>query len=149
MTGHRIRASIRDGAGRRATALAPARVALERAAARVAPGVAVAVGDGQARRRRRRRADARVRRDRADRPTSWFAAQARRWLAFPFTGIPARPDVAAGIFLHNLRALAAVGGLLLIAQSAQWTGGPTSPRVLRRPCAGSARFCSAPRSRRT
>jgi hypothetical protein len=50
-----------------------------------------------------------------------FTAQARRWLAFPFTGIPARPDVAAGIFLHNLRALAAVGGLLLIAQSAQWT----------------------------
>ena len=50
-----------------------------------------------------------------------LAAQARRWLAFPFTGIPARPDVAAGIFLHNLRALAGVGGLLLIAQSAQWT----------------------------
>jgi hypothetical protein len=50
-----------------------------------------------------------------------FAFQARRWLAFAFTGIPARPDVAAGIFLHNLRALAAVGGLLLIAQSAQWT----------------------------
>src|SRR5947199_6971761 len=38
-----------------------------------------------------------------------FADQARWWLAFPFTGIPARPDVAAGIFLHNLRALTAMG----------------------------------------
>jgi len=45
----------------------------------------------------------------------WFAAAARRWLAFPFTGIPAQPSEAAGIFIHNLRALAAVGGLLLIA----------------------------------
>ena len=35
--------------------------------------------------------------------------------------------MAASIFLHNLRALAAVGGLLLIAQSAQWTARPTSP----------------------
>ena len=58
---------------------------------------------------------------------AWFAAQARRWLAFPFTGIPARPGVAAGIFLHNLRALAAVGGLLLIAQSAQWTEREDAP----------------------
>jgi hypothetical protein len=56
-----------------------------------------------------------------------FAAQVRRWLAFAFTGIPARPDIAAGIFLHNLRALAAVGGLLLIAQSAQWTGRTDEP----------------------
>ena len=46
-----------------------------------------------------------------------FAAQARRWLAFPFTGLPKEPQVAAGIFLHNLRALAAVGGLLLITRS--------------------------------
>ena len=51
----------------------------------------------------------------------WFAAAARRWLAFPFAGIPARPGEAASIFIHNLRALAAVGGLLLIAQSAYWT----------------------------
>jgi uncharacterized membrane protein SpoIIM required for sporulation len=56
-----------------------------------------------------------------------FAAQARPWLAFPFTGIPARPGIAAGIFLHNLRALAAVGGLLLIAQSAQWTASADEP----------------------
>lgn len=49
-----------------------------------------------------------------------FAAPARHWLAFPFTGVPADLHVAAGIFLHNLRALAAVGGLLLIAQSAYW-----------------------------
>jgi hypothetical protein len=56
-----------------------------------------------------------------------FAAQARRWLAFPFTGISARPDVAAAIFLHNVHALAAVGGLLLIAQSAQWTASAGEP----------------------
>jgi hypothetical protein len=52
-----------------------------------------------------------------------FAAAAREWLAFPFTGIPARPAIAAGIFLHNLRALAAVWGVLLIAQSALWQPG--------------------------
>ena len=46
-----------------------------------------------------------------------FAASARRWLAFPFTGIPASPGEAASIFIHNLRALAAVWGMLLIAQS--------------------------------
>lgn len=46
-----------------------------------------------------------------------FAADARRWLAFPFAGIPARPGEAAGIFIHNLRALAAIWGMLLIAQS--------------------------------
>lgn len=64
-----------------------------------------------------------------------FAAQARRWLAFPFTGIPARPDIAARIFLHNLRALAAVGGMILITQSGQWrahepTCAPTTARRL-------------------
>lgn len=51
----------------------------------------------------------------------WFAGVARRWLAFPFTGLPARPAIAASILLHNLRALAAIGGLLLIAQSGRWT----------------------------
>ena len=56
-----------------------------------------------------------------------FVAEARHWLAFPFTGIPARADVAAGIFLHNLRGLAAVGGLLLIAQSAHWTRRTSEP----------------------
>lgn len=59
-----------------------------------------------------------------------FAAQARRGLAFPFTGIPARPDVAAGIFLHNLHALAAVGGMILITQSAQWTASVDAPARL-------------------
>jgi hypothetical protein len=49
-----------------------------------------------------------------------LAAAARKWLAFPFTGIPARPAMATSIFLHNLRALAAVWGLVLIAQSALW-----------------------------
>ena len=46
-----------------------------------------------------------------------FAASARRWLAFPFAGIPASPDEAASIFIHNLQALVAVFGLLLAAQS--------------------------------
>ena len=46
-----------------------------------------------------------------------FAVNARRWLAFPFAGIPASPGEAASIFIHNLRALAAVWGMLLIAQS--------------------------------
>jgi hypothetical protein len=49
-----------------------------------------------------------------------LAAVARQWLAFPFSGIPARPAITASIFLHNLRALAAAWGLLLIAQSALW-----------------------------
>jgi hypothetical protein len=52
-----------------------------------------------------------------------LAAAAREWLAFPFTGVSARPATAASIFLHNLRALAAVWGLLLIAQSALWKAG--------------------------
>lgn len=47
-----------------------------------------------------------------------LAAASREWLAFPFAGIPARPGEALMIFLHNLRALSAVAGLLLIAQSA-------------------------------
>jgi hypothetical protein len=60
----------------------------------------------------------------------WFAAAARRWLAFPFAGIPARPGEAASVFIHNLRALAAVGGLLLITQSAYWTAGAAQPGPL-------------------
>jgi hypothetical protein len=48
---------------------------------------------------------------------AWFSGAAQRWLAFPFTGIPARPAEAALIFTHNIRALAAIIGLLLIAQS--------------------------------
>ena len=60
----------------------------------------------------------------------WFAAAARRWLAFPFAGIPARPSTAAIIFSHNLRALAAVCGLLLIAQSAYGPAGTAQPGPL-------------------
>lgn len=52
-----------------------------------------------------------------------FEAAARRWLAFPFAGIPARPSEAASIFTHNVRALGAVCGLLLIVQSAHWNAG--------------------------
>lgn len=59
-----------------------------------------------------------------------FAAAVRRWLAFPFTGIPTTPVEAAGIFMHNLRALGAVGGLVLIAQSAYWTARTAQPGPL-------------------
>ena len=46
------------------------------------------------------------------------AAPARRWLQFPFSGVPARAGEAVAIFTHNGRVLAGVFGLLLIAQLA-------------------------------
>jgi hypothetical protein len=55
----------------------------------------------------------------------------RRWLAYPFAGIPARPAEAIAIFLHNLRALAAIGGLLLVAQSS-YRASPTGPGPVHR-----------------
>lgn len=62
----------------------------------------------------------------------YFAIQARRWLAYPFTGVPAKTGIAAAIFTHNLRALLTVGGALLVAQIFHRTspnpGG--GPRVL-------------------
>jgi hypothetical protein len=45
------------------------------------------------------------------------AGWARRLLAFHFPGVAAQPAIAATIFVHNLRALLAVGGALLVAQS--------------------------------
>jgi hypothetical protein len=60
-----------------------------------------------------------------------FPTEARRWLAYPFSGVPGRPSEAATIFLHNSRALAAVGGLLLIAQSPYLTHA-AEPGVLHR-----------------
>ena len=51
-----------------------------------------------------------------------FAANARRWLAFGFTGLPARPAEAASIFRHNVCALLAVAGLLVVAQTPYWAG---------------------------
>jgi hypothetical protein len=42
---------------------------------------------------------------------------ARRSLRFPFTGVPATAGEALAIFGHNLRTLAGVLGLLLIAQA--------------------------------
>jgi hypothetical protein len=51
-----------------------------------------------------------------------FAANARRWLAFGFAGLPMRPAEAVGIFRHNLGALLAVAGLLVIAQTPYWAG---------------------------
>ena len=61
-----------------------------------------------------------------------FAARARHWLAFPFTGIPSRPAEAASIFLHNLRALSAIGGLLLVAQSPYWNASDGQPGPIHR-----------------
>ena len=52
------------------------------------------------------------------------AASARGWLGYSFAGISAGPGEAARIFLHNLRALVAVGGLLAVAQSPYWAGKP-------------------------
>jgi len=60
------------------------------------------------------------------------AAAARRWLAFPFAGIPARPSEAASIFSHNVRALGAVCGLLLIAQSGHWDAAGGAPGLAHR-----------------
>jgi hypothetical protein len=45
------------------------------------------------------------------------AAPTRQWLAYPFTGVPARPGEAAAILAHNGRALLGAFGLLLIAQA--------------------------------
>jgi hypothetical protein len=45
-------------------------------------------------------------------------APARRLLAFQFRGVPAEPAVAATVFVHNLHALLAIGGALLVAQMA-------------------------------
>ena len=51
-----------------------------------------------------------------------FAANARRWLAFGFAGLPPGPAEAVSIFRHNLGALLAVAGLLVIAQTPYWAG---------------------------
>jgi hypothetical protein len=51
-----------------------------------------------------------------------FAANARRWLAFGFVGLPARPAEAVSVFRHNLGAFLAVAGLLVIAQTRYWAG---------------------------
>jgi hypothetical protein len=61
-----------------------------------------------------------------------FAARARHWLAFPFAGVPSRPAEAASIFLHNLRALSAIGGLLLVAQSPHWNPRDRHPGPIHR-----------------
>jgi hypothetical protein len=66
-----------------------------------------------------------------------LAADARTWLQFPFTGLPARPTVAAQIFFHNLRALLAVAGLLLVAQSPFWSARTAEPGAVHRIVRGS------------
>ena len=45
------------------------------------------------------------------------AGWARRLLAFHFPGVPAHPAAAATVFLHNLHALLAISGALLVTQS--------------------------------
>ena len=54
-------------------------------------------------------------------------APARRLLAFQFRGVPAEPAVAATVFVHNLHALLAIGGALLVAQM-PYLVGPRSGR---------------------
>ena len=51
-----------------------------------------------------------------------FGANARRWLAFDFAGLPMRPAEAVSVFRHNLGVLLAVAGLLVIAQTPYWAG---------------------------
>ena len=54
-----------------------------------------------------------------------LAGHARAWLGYRFPGLPARPNVAVGIFSHNARAILGVFGLLLVAQlAARRPGGP-------------------------
>ena len=48
--------------------------------------------------------------------------QARRWLAYPFPGVPAKSGIAVTIFAHNLRALLTVGSALLVVQMMYWAG---------------------------
>jgi hypothetical protein len=53
------------------------------------------------------------------------AAPTRRWLHYPFRGVPDRFGVAVSIFAHNGRAMAGVLGLLLVAQvAARSASGP-------------------------
>jgi hypothetical protein len=60
------------------------------------------------------------------------AGWARRLLAFHFPGVPARPAVAATVFVHNLHALAAIGGALLVAQAPYlMTGAADAGRIHR------------------
>jgi hypothetical protein len=56
------------------------------------------------------------------------AASTRRWLDYPFTGVPSRPGEAAVIAAHNGRALSGVFGVLLIAQVALRE--PAGPRLV-------------------
>jgi hypothetical protein len=66
------------------------------------------------------------------------AGWARRLLAFRFRGVPAQPTAAAAIFMHNLHALLAIGGALLVAQSPYLVPSAARPgrihRTLQRAC---------------
>ena len=63
---------------------------------------------------------------------------ARHRLAFHFPGVPGQPAVAATAFAHNLHALVAIGGALLVAQSPHLGTRATRPervhQTLQRAC---------------
>jgi hypothetical protein len=67
-----------------------------------------------------------------------FAGWARHLLAFHFPRIAARPEVAVTVFVHNLHALLAIGGALLVAQAPYLTSRAAEParvhRGLQRGC---------------
>lgn len=54
-------------------------------------------------------------------------ASASRLLGFHFAGVPARPTVAATVFMHNLHALLAIGGAVLVAQMPYLAAGGVDP----------------------
>ncbi|HUH80965.1 MAG TPA: hypothetical protein VLZ06_06525, partial [Solirubrobacteraceae bacterium] len=61
-----------------------------------------------------------------------LAAQARRWLGYRFPGVPAHLSTALWILAHNARGLAGVLGLLLVAQLAARSPGPTRAQLVLR-----------------
>jgi hypothetical protein len=60
-----------------------------------------------------------------------LAGRVRVWLGYRFPGLPARSNVAVGIFAHNIRAILGVFGLLLVAQlAARRSEGPARAQRL-------------------
>jgi hypothetical protein len=62
---------------------------------------------------------------------------ARRLLAFRFPGVPAEPAVASASFLHNLHALLAIGGALLVAQAPYLANRTAQPGSIHRTLQGA------------
>ena len=76
-------------------------------------------------------------------------APASRLLGFHFAGVPARPTVAATVFVHNLHALLAIGGALLVAQMPYLVDRAADPGRTQRMLRASARSRLPVASRRT